>query len=427
MQIPHIIIVGGGAGGLHLATKLGQQQRKKNQAKITLVDSSKHHIWKPLLHKLVGGGLNQPSDKLDYHRHSQSNGYQFLHASLKSLNRQEKTLTYQTIKGDNSIQAKLNYDYLVIAIGSQANDFGTKGVAEHCQFLDSTQQAQQLRRKLQQILSQANTNEPVSVNIVGAGATGVELAAELIKLGKQYTNPLTVNLFEAGNRILPALPQDVAQLATQTLSQIGVHVIVNAKVNAVQKNGLTTAVGQHYPATLNIWNAGIKAPKLLTTLDGLTTDHHNHLHVNTHLSTTLDPDIFAIGDCCVCLQANGNTVPARAQAAKQMANYLANNFTNNLSNPLTKHLTENLLVTQIEKVAKPFVFDDKGSIISISQFNAFGVLKKGPILRGRIARMTYQALYRQHQKTLFGLRTTGLIMLTNWFNNRKKPTFSKLL
>ncbi|EDM68769.1 NADH dehydrogenase, FAD-containing subunit [Moritella sp. PE36] len=411
MQIPHIVIIGGGAGGLLLATKLGRKQGKQNQAKITLIDSSGHHIWKPLLHKLVGGGLNQPADKLDYRRHGNTNGYQFLHASLDSINRQGKNLSYQIIDDDNKALERLNYDYLVIAIGSQANDFGTPGAAEHCQFLDCTHQAQQLRNSLQQALTDTTSADTLNVNIVGAGATGVELAAELTKMGKQYSCQLSVNLLEASERILPALSQDIAQLSTHSLTNIGVNVIVNTRVNAVQSNGLTTAEGQHYPATFNIWSAGIIAPKLLRTLDGLETDNNNRLHVNSNLSTTLDRNVFAIGDCCACLQTNGKTVPARAQAARQMADYLA--------------IT--LFEIQAGKTTKPFVFDDKGSIISISRFNAFGILKKGPILRGRIARYTYNALYRTHQKALFGLYSTGLIILADWLRSRIKNSPTKLL
>ncbi len=417
MHIPNILIVGGGAGGLIFATRLGRSLGRQNKAKITLLDKSKNHIWKPLLHKLAGGSLNKAMDQLDYQRHGRVNGYHFKQGELQSINRQKRQITLAPLLGakDSPLMptSKLDYDYLVLAVGSKANDFGTPGVAEHCLFLDSTSQAEDLRNTLQrQMLKLSrNNNATLAVNIIGAGATGVELAAELIKLSQQYISKhqcstrLSVNLFEAGDRILPALPKTVSQACADSLTAVGVVVNVGTRVNEVSASGLTTAIGQEFKADLNIWNAGIKGPELLSTLDGLATTRSHRLHVRSDLTTTLDTHIFALGDCCLCPQPDGKEVPARAQAANQMAEYL--------SKSLPARIKGNTV--------KPFTFKDKGSLISISQFNAFGIVKPGLFLHGRIARYTYKALYRVHQKALFGIWTTGLITLVDRLNRSIRP------
>ncbi|MGP1953888.1 MAG: FAD-dependent oxidoreductase, partial [Arsenophonus sp. NC-QC1-MAG3] len=140
-----IIIVGGGAGGLELATKLGNKLRNKNKAEIILVDCNKSHLWKPLLHEVATGSLDDGVDALSYLAHARNHYFHFQLGQLTNINRDNKTITLSAIhdkEGQLLVpERELNFDLLVMALGSVSNDFGITGVKEHCIFLDNSQQA----------------------------------------------------------------------------------------------------------------------------------------------------------------------------------------------------------------------------------------------------------------------------------------------
>ncbi|WP_197473849.1 NAD(P)/FAD-dependent oxidoreductase, partial [Oleiphilus sp. HI0066] len=183
----HFVIVGGGAGGLELATKLGNKLGKKNKARITLVDAALTHVWKPLLHEVAAGSLNSDAAQVDFRVHAQQHYFEFQPGRLTGLDRSQKTITLAPInnrKGEEVVAARrVPYDTLVIAVGSTTNDFGTKGAEEHCQFLDSQLQARRFHQSLLNRYLQAEHapegERDIHVAIIGGGATGVELAAEL--------------------------------------------------------------------------------------------------------------------------------------------------------------------------------------------------------------------------------------------------------
>jgi NADH dehydrogenase len=179
-----ILIVGGGAGGLELATRLGKTQGKRGAAHITLVDANLTHIWKPLLHEVAAGSLNAHDDELNYVAQAKWNHFQFQLGRMSGLDRTAKQIqlsaTLDEAGHELVPERSLNYDTLVIAVGSNTNDFGTVGAAQHCLFLDSREQAERFHQQLLNHYLRAHAgseNEKISVAIVGAGATGVELAA----------------------------------------------------------------------------------------------------------------------------------------------------------------------------------------------------------------------------------------------------------
>ena len=186
-QQPNIIIVGGGAGGLGLATRLGKTLGKKRLASITLVDAQHTHFWKPLLHEVAAGSLNAFEDELSYLAQAKWNHFRFAPGKMFALDRHNQQITLEAITDENGKEVvperTLGYDKLVIAVGSTANDFSTPGAREHCLFLDNRRQAERIHSTLlNHYLHAQASNDPgarLRISIIGAGATGVELAAEL--------------------------------------------------------------------------------------------------------------------------------------------------------------------------------------------------------------------------------------------------------
>lgn len=313
-----IVIVGGGAGGLELATRLGRTLGKRGKAQVTLVDANLTHIWKPLLHEVAAGSLNSSEDELNYVAQAKWNHFEFQLGRMQGLDRASKRVRLAALVDENGVELvperDIAYDTLVIAVGSTTNDFGTEGAAEHCIFLDTRAQAERFHRQLLGQYLRAHTghdanNNAVSIAIIGAGATGVELAAELhhaaqmlaaYGLDRIRPEDLHISLVEAGPRVPPALPERISQPVHQTLSKLGVRVMTGSAVSKVDADGLWTGDGEFVPATLKVWAAGIRAPAFLKELDGLESNRINQLVVRPTLQTTRDDDIFAFGDCAAC-------------------------------------------------------------------------------------------------------------------------------
>ncbi len=424
-----IVIVGGGAGGLELATRLGRTLGKRGQARITLVDANLTHIWKPLLHEVAAGSLNSSGDELNYVAQAKWNHFEFQLGRMSGLNRAEKRISLAATLDDHDQvlmpARELTYDSLVIAVGSTTNDFGTAGAAEHCLFLDTRDQAERFHRQLlshylRAHASQSEATELINIAIVGAGATGVELAAELhhaahelAAYGLDRISPenMRITLIEAGPRVLPALPERISQPVHQTLEKLGVTVLTGAAVSQVTADALHTAQGQIIPASLKVWAAGIRAPEFLQNLDGLESNRINQLQVRLTLQTTHDDNIFAFGDCAACPQpgSEGRNVPPRAQAAHQQASLLA----------------KSLKLRIEDKPLPEYRYRDYGSLISLSTFSAvgnlMGNLTGSVMLEGWLARMFYVSLYRMHQVALYGMTRTLLMMLGDRIGRSTEP------
>ena len=417
-----IVIVGGGAGGLELATQLGKKLGRGKKAKITLVDRNHSHLWKPLLHEVAAGSLDEGVDALSYLAHARNHHFQFQLGSVTDINREAKTITLAELrdeKGDLLVpERKLPYDTLVMAIGSTSNDFNTPGVQDHCIFLDNPHQARRFHQEMLNLFLKYSGNlglsGKVNIAIVGGGATGVELSAELHNAVKELhsygvkglTNEaLNVTLVEAGERILPALPPRISSAANEELSKLGVRVMTETRVTSADAGGLNTQEGEHISADLMVWAAGIKAPDFLKDIGGLETNRINQLVVNPTLQTTRDPDIFAIGDCASCARPEGGFVPPRAQSAHQMATCVLNN----------------ILAQMKDKPLKEYVYKDYGSLVSLSNYSTVGslmgnLMRGSMMVEGRMARVMYISLYRMHQIALHGYFKTGLMMVVGFLD-----------
>jgi NADH dehydrogenase len=422
-----IVIVGGGAGGLELATSLGRKLGRRGRAHVTLVDSQLTHLWKPLLHEVAAGSLNASENELNYVAQAKWNHFEFQIGRLCAIDRGARTIELAATldaEGRELVPARpLGYDTLVIAVGSTSNDFGTPGAAEHCYFLDTPVQAQRFHEQLLSHYLRAHAaplQQAIDVAIIGAGATGVELAAELHSaaqelaaygLDKISPQDMHITLIEAGPRVLPALPERIGGPVLEQLERIGVRVRTNARVEAVTGEGLRISGGETIPAALKVWAAGIRAPQFLAAMDGLETNRIHQLLVRPTLQTTVDDNIFALGDCAACPLGDGSsdTVPPRAQSAHQQASMLA----------------RSLRVRLAGRPLPTYRYRDYGSLVSLSHHTAVGNLMgklMGSVkVEGWLARMFYISLYRMHQVALYGFFRTGLLMLSDRIGRATQP------
>lgn len=413
-----IVVVGGGAAGLELATALGDRFGRRGQAEITLVDRSRTHVWKPLLHAVAAGSLRRSQHELNYMAQAHWHGFRYRCGEMRGLDRAARCITLAPAFDDEGAQitpeTRLPYDTLVIAVGSVTNDFGTQGAAAHAVPLETPEQASRFNKRLVNACLRAQTQEgPVRpgqlhVAIIGAGATGTELAAELhrtaravIAYGLDKIDPqkdLKIVLIEAADRILPALPPRISAAVHETLTRMGVTVRAGARVAEVLKDGVRLSDGELIPSELVVWSAGVKAPDFLKEIGGLETNRVNQLAVRPTLQTTRDDAIFAMGDCAACPRGDtGTLVPPRAQAAHQQASFM---------------------VKQVAAIlqGKPlgsYEYQDFGSLVWLGKRSSIGnlmgfVVGRNFVIEGWLARMAYRSLYKMHEAALHGSWRTAL-------------------
>lgn len=429
--LSHIVIVGGGAGGLELAVGLGKKLGKSKKALITLVDMSPTHLWKPLLHQVAAGTMDSHADTREYVALARSHHFNFRLGRMDGLNRKEKQLLLAPVfdeEGEELLpRSVLSYDTLVISLGSQANDFGTPGARENCIMLDTPATAERFHQRLINQCLRAQTKAPnpgegrFTVTIIGGGATGVELAAELhmtTKILSSYglvnfhpEKDLKIVIVDAAKRVLSMLPERVSHSVERELRNIDVQIHANEQVVEVSKEGVRMASGTFIPSGIVVWAAGIKAPDFLKELDGLETNRINQLVVTRTLQTSRDPAIFSIGDCSACAQGEGKSnVPPRAQAAHQQATLLVKS--------LVRQLQGKPLLT--------YEYKDYGSLVSLGNYstvgNLMGSLASGSVfIEGTIAKLMYWSLHKHHQIAVNGWFHTWLTTWAETINRVKNP------
>ncbi len=432
-RLHRIVVVGGGAGGLELVTQLGDQLGKAGRAHVTLVDREATHLWKPLLHEVAAGSMDPNAHQLEYIAQARWHHFEFQQGEMLDLDRVNKTLTVAAVLDEDQDQVlperRIAYDTLVLAIGSVTNFFGISGAAEHAMAIDTVGQAEHVRRKIlaacmrsQTRLAESGGQERQRVNLVviGGGATGVELAAELRNTARVFAayglhrlNPIediTITLVEAGPRILPPLPERIADETARLLGDLRVKIMTGDKVTEVKPDAVLTGSGRSLPSDLTVWAGGIKVPAVLGRV-GLPTNHIGQVIVSPTLQSITDPDIFALGDCASCpWPATGKSVPPRAQAAHQQASLLVNS--------LKRRLAGRSLPT--------FTYRDHGSLISLGHYETVGNLMGRLVgssvkIQGFLARLLYLSLYRHHQLALHGFLRMALDALAQWLRQRTTP------
>ncbi len=429
-RLHEVVVVGGGAAGLELVTKLGDTLGRRGQARITLIEKSRTHIWKPLLHAIAAGGMRRSQHELNYLAQARWHHFTCRLGALAGLDRERREIQIAATVDDEGREVTpprtFPYDTLVIAVGSVTNDFGTPGAAEFAVPLETPEQATRFNKRMVNACLRANAQpEPVRpgqlhVAIIGAGATGTELAAELhrtvrevVAYGMTRLDPerdVKIVLIEAAPRILPALPERMSVSTTDLLERLNVQVRTNAKVAEVRADGVVLSDGEFIPSELVVWSAGVKGPDFLGNL-GLEVNRVNQLVVEQTLQTTTDPNIFAIGDCAACPREGfPQGVPPRAQAAHQMADHMAEQINRRLDG----------------QTLKPFIYRDFGSLVSLGRYTTVGNLMgfavgRGLFVEGYFARLMYRSLYAMHQAKLHGRRSALWQLLVGNIARRPAP------
>ncbi|WP_072563552.1 NAD(P)/FAD-dependent oxidoreductase [Granulibacter bethesdensis] len=431
-QAHRIVVVGGGAGGLELVTALGNTLGKHGKAHVTLIDRARAHVWKPLLHIIAAGSMDPGEHQVNYLAQAKWNHFDFRLGEMIGLDRQAQLVHLGEMRDEEGRQItaprSIPYDTLVICLGSVTNDFGTPGAAQYAVPLDTPTEAVRFNRRLLNACIRAQSQDgplrpgQLHVAIIGAGATGSELAAELHRTARQMVaygldridpqRDMRIMLIEAASRILPALPERMSVATEELLKELGVEVMTNCRVAEVREDGVQLSSGTFLPAELVVWSAGVKAPDFLRDIDGLETNRANQLVVEQTLQTTRDPNIFAFGDCAACpLDETGRLVPPRAQAAHQQASHMVGQIKRRMAG----------------EALKPYHYRDFGSLVSLGRYSTVGNLMgslvgKNMFIEGYFARLMYRSLYKMHEVAVSGWWRTIVDTLSRSLSSRVEPT-----
>jgi NADH dehydrogenase len=419
-----VVILGGGIAGIVTATHLARKLRRTEVAEVLLVDHNLAHVWKPMLHTFAAGTANYSTQSISFAPHSTRNGYKFWPGDLCGLDRARTVVELGPITlpdGNSQLPGRsISYDLLILAIGSHSDDFETPGVKEHCYFIDDVGQALTFNGALRSMIIQSMDNKPeTGVVIIGGGATGVELAAELTRrmdifasyLSGKTPPRLRITLIETAQKLLGGFPERISQAVKEKLIQLGVDVRTGTKVVGADECGVSLDGGQRVDAALRVWAAGVKAPPIATRLDELEVNRKGQIEVRPTLQTRDDDRIFALGDCASCVATDGKPLPTTAQVARQQAIFLASS--------LSDHLTKN-------KPLSEFRFRDMGSLVALGDYAAYGSLGQhgflhGAQFKGWLAKIGHASLYRMHQLDLNGLVKGGIEWLVDDLTRLARP------
>ncbi len=421
----HIVIVGGGAAGLALATRLGRGHGRA--ADVTLIDREHSHVWKPRLHAVAAGTFDAALGQVGFLAHASRNGFRYVPGELAALDASGREIILSPVlDAEGSIlldERRVRYDVLVLAVGSTADDFGIPGVREHCHFIDSRAQAERFNAALRAATLQCladDSRHTLDIGIVGGGATGVELAAEIataLDLAAGYGLPglrdrLRLSVVEAAPRLLPPLPEELAHAAHRGLERLGVRVVTGASVSEVKEDRLVLEGGEPVPATLSVWAAGIRAPEAAAQLEGVEHARGGRIVIRPTLQSSVDDDIFVLGDCAwLAPPGSDDALPATAQVAQQQSRHLARAMRGHLAG----------------RALPAFSHTPRGALVTLGHYDAYGslansgTLRNGLFVRGTLAQFSYGLLYRRQQATLHGLPRTMLYWLVDALTAAARP------
>lgn len=425
--VHQLIVAGGGVAGLDLATHLAGRRTTGGRLQVTLVDQEVAHVWKPMLHTIAAGTREVRQQQTAYLAQAREHGFRFAPGRLAGIDREAKMVRlapWPDAHGEELLPERaIRYDTLVLALGSRANDFGTPGVAEHGHTIDARHQAMVFNEVVRDgMLRTMVRGRPFDIAIVGGGATGVELAAELIQLVEfsnayglasesRMTAAIRVTLVESGPRLLAAFPEAVSEATRQRLEALGVEVRTGTRVAGAERGRLRLAEGDPIEADLLVWAAGVQGSTDLA-LGDLELTKSRQLVIGPDFRTSRDRDIFALGDCAsLTLPDQERPLPPTAQVAAQQARYLA------------RYLPRLIAGDRVP----PFTYRDFGALVSLGGYDAFGSLGKfgflkPAFLRGRVAQLGHAMLYRSHQARLHGFRRGTALWLVDLLNARVRPS-----
>jgi len=352
-RVPHVVIIGGGFGGLATAQAL-----ENAPVRITLVDRLNHHVFQPLLYQVAMAGLS-PAD---------------IAAPIRSILRFQRNVTVllSEVTGlDLSARRVvlsedvLSYDYLIVAAGAQNHYFGHDDWARYAVGLKDLDDAVEIRRRVLLAFETAEREKDpeerkrlLTFVVVGGGPTGVELAGALGELAHyvlardfRTIQPAhtRVLLLEGGSRILGSFPEALSERAVRDLNRLGVEVLTNVRVTRIDETGVEAHHRKFLSATV-LWAAGVRASPLAGML-GAPSDRSGRVSVNPDLSVGNHPEVFAIGDMTACLDAHGKPLSGTSPVAMQQG----------------RHVAQNIVAELEHHPRAPFSYFDKGSMATIGR------------------------------------------------------------
>ncbi len=374
---PHVVIIGGGFGGLSAAQAL-----KRAPVDVTLIDRRNFHLFQPLLYQIATGSLSpgEISAPLRGVLGKQKNARVLL-GDVVDVNPE----TNSVLLADGAI---IQYDYLIVAAGAQSSYYGHEEWRQWAPSLKSIEEATEIRHKILYAFEVAERiSDPVAraswltFVIVGAGATGVELAGAIGEIARQtlrndfrsiHPEEAQIILMDGSPRVLMPFPEELSRKATKSLERLGVQVRTGVMVKGIDRQGVTIAQDStelRLDARTVIWAGGVAAPPLgraLAKSAAAETDKSGRIKVGPDLTLPRFPNIYVIGDLSICLDGSGKPLPGVAQVAMQGGAYAAKSILRRI---------------ETGEEPPPFKYFDKGSLAVIGRAaavaNAFGVKLSG--------------------------------------------------
>ena len=333
-MVKNIVIIGGGFGGVYTAKYLIKKFKNNNDIKITLINRENYFLFTPLLHEVATGGLNRHNIVEPIRQILKANNFEFVKCEVKEIDFNKK-IVYTNL-------CDINYDYLVIAIGSTTNFYNIPGAKEYCLDLKNMQAAASVRNKIinsLEIASKLNKKQNISKYltfcIVGGGPTGVELSAEISEFVKQMLkdnykhlgNNFKIYLIHKGDKIMPFIHPKCVEKASNELKNKGVTLLLNSSVTKVFDDRAEINNNKKIYSNTIIWTSGVK-PNEIKTIPKIT-DEKGFFHINEYLQVKNMKNVFALGDCALFLNKNEyKPIPALAQTALIESRYISNNIIN---------------------------------------------------------------------------------------------------
>ena len=396
-----VVILGGGAGGLELAVGLA----RRHDLDVTLVDRVSTHLWKPRLHEFAAGTVNSSLAEMSFYTLAGMHGFRFEQGDVETIDRGARSVRLAEMRDPSghfvTTARSLAFDACVVALGGMTATFNTEGVAEHAIRLDEKSDAEEFRDLFIAMMIHAReSREPAHVVIVGSGATGTELAAHLRLSERAFAHEpgsdemrplLKLTILEAAPQLMPGADEGLRKSVSDRLEQLGIVVRTNAAVDLVGETDIRIRTGEVFPADVTVWAAGLTGNPRLKHLADFAIDNKGRIVVDDRLRSTIDPAIFVIGDAASFTPAGAEApLPPTAQCASQQADYLVSALPELLAGG----------------TAKPFVYNDRGRLLSLGGAGSVGLVgfmrKNDFLVEGRFATAAYHGLQRRHQWSVLG-------------------------
>lgn len=397
MSKPRALILGGGFAGVAAAKALASNSKIST----TLIDKSSYQLYYPSLYEAACEEITRQTVTVPLQQIFVRSSVKVVRGEVSTVDKEKKLVHLRS--GED-----FEYDYLVIALGAESNDFGIKGVAEHAYVFRELKETMLLRDHLRTVfhLSHERGKETVRIAVCGGGFSGVELAAELrhhlTRMIREYhTEAVDIQILEAGPQLLPGMTEGVLKLAEAKLRSLNIEIRLNDAVLEIKRDGVRMKSGEWIPADAIIWTAGTKSNPLPADM-GLPIDGKGRPVVNNSLAVLGHPDIYVAGDLAGHTDPrNGRGIAPQASYATQMGKLVGQNIGRSVNKLPLKKFHPGQLQVIIPVGHNDAIFFDKGKVSTgwwpsflrkLIEFNylvsLFGPLRSWPIFWAEMQVMT---------------------------------------